>query len=84
MRVAIHSSARRHGVADEDVLHACEHAITWLEPSDDPRRYLLAGPDSASNLLELFVLGLDDVVLVIHAMSLRRSTAAQLFGPETS
>ncbi len=45
-------------------------------------RYLLAGPDRASNLLELVVLVLGGDELVIHAMGLRRSTAQELFGDE--
>ena len=52
----IHPSARRHQVPDEDISHACEHAIAWIELDDDPPRYLLAGPDRAGNLLELVVL----------------------------
>ena len=41
---------------DDDIRHAHEQALAWVELGDDPARYLLAGPDSASNLLELVVL----------------------------
>jgi len=79
--VEIHSSARRHGIGDDDIRHAHEHALAWVELDDDPARFLLAGPDSAGNLLELVVLSLPGPrVLVIHAMKLRRSTADELFG----
>ena len=81
-RVEIHESARRHGVAQEDIEHALAHAVAWAELGDDPPRYLLAGPDRASNLLELVVLVLGGDELVIHAMGLRRSTAQELFGDE--
>ncbi len=80
--VEIHDSARRHGVAGEDIEHAAAHSVTWVELGDDPRRYLLAGPDRAGNLLVLVVLDLGGEELVIHAMGLRRSTAQELFGAE--
>ena len=77
----IHSAARRHGIGDDDIRHALEQAVAWIELGDDPARFLLAGPDSAGNLLELVVLSLPGQrVLVIHAMKLRRSTADELFG----
>lgn len=80
----IHRSARRHRVADDDIRHAYEHAITWVELGDDPPRYLVAGVDRAGNVLELVVITLADDVLVIHAMTLRRSTQRELFGKEDS
>lgn len=42
----------------------------------------MAGPDRAGNVLELVVLAIDDRVLVIHAMALRRSTRQALFESE--
>jgi len=73
-RVEIHRSARRHQIPDADIEHAYEHAIAWAELGDDPPRYLVAGPDRAGNLLELVVLDVEDDVLLIHAMRLRRGT----------
>lgn len=79
--VEIHSSARRHGIGDDDISHALDQAVAWIELGDDPVRFLLAGADSAGNLLELVVLSLPrHPVLVIPAMKLRRSTADELFG----
>jgi hypothetical protein len=78
--VEIHPSARRHHIADDDINHAYEPSIAWVELSDDPPRYLVAGADRAGNLLELVVMAIDDGVLVIHAMALRRSTQQELFG----
>jgi hypothetical protein len=70
--VELHRSARKHGVADQDIVHAASLALAGyaLEDVDDePRRTLLLGPDRAGNLLELVVLELDDARrLVIHAM----------------
>ena len=74
-------SARRHGVEDDDIRHAHEQPLAWIQLDEDPDRFLLAGPDTAGNLLELVVLSVPGLrVLVIHAMKLRRSTADELFG----
>lgn len=79
----IHHSARRHRIADEDIEHAHERAVTWAELGDDPLRYLVVGPDRSGNLLELVVIQTAErVELVIHAMALRRSTERELFGRE--
>ena len=81
-RVDIHRSARRHHIADEDIAHPHEHAITWVELGDDPPHYLVVGPDRSGNLLELVVLKVRETELVIHAMALRRSTERELLGGE--
>ena len=52
----IHRSARRHQIPDDDISHAYEHAIAWVEIGEDPQRYLIAGADRAGNLLELVVI----------------------------
>ncbi len=68
----IHDSASRHGVADEDMLHAIEHSLVVDDLGEDPDRWLVLGPDAAGNLLELVVLitnGGDEVI--IHAMPMR-------------
>ncbi len=78
----IHRSARRHQIPDDDIAHAYEHPLAWVEVGDDPPRYLVAGADRAGNLLELVVLAVEDDVLVIHAMALRRSTREALFGDD--
>jgi len=81
--VEIHRSARRHHIHDDDIGHAYENAVAWTELGDDPPRYLVTGADRAGNLLELVVLDVEDGVLVIHAMKLRRSTQAELFGGDS-
>jgi hypothetical protein len=81
--VEIHDTARRHGVADADIEHAYEQAVTWIELGDDPPRYLVIGPDRAGNLLELVVIHTEGAVaLVIQSMPLRRSTQRGVFGDE--
>ncbi len=78
----IHRSARRHQIPDDDISHAYEHAIAWVEIGEDPQRYLIAGADRAGNLLELVVIELEIDLLVIHAMTLRPSTQREIFGGE--
>jgi hypothetical protein len=70
--VEIHPSARRHGIADDDILHAIEHSLVIDDLGDDPDRWLVIGPDRAANLLEIVVLiTADGDELIIHAMPLR-------------
>jgi hypothetical protein len=70
-------------VPDEDISHACEHVVVWIELDDDPPRYLAAGPDRAGNLLELVIFDAPEAVFVIHAMPLRPTTQRGLFGDES-
>jgi hypothetical protein len=82
MRVEIHQAARKHVVSDEDITHAYEHVLAWVEGGEDPTPYLVAGPDRAGNLLELVIVVTQTVELVIHAMKIRPPSQAQLFGGE--
>ena len=66
----IHPSARRHGIADEDIEHATKHAMAIDEQDDDTRLYL--GPSRAAELLEVVTIVRDDgSELAIHAMRMR-------------
>ncbi len=66
----IFRSARRHGIADEDIVHAVEHALAAGEQEDGKVLYL--GPDHAGNLLEVVAVVRDDgSEVVIHAMRMR-------------
>jgi len=69
--VEVHPSARRHGVADEDIIHAIEHPIATEDAGEDPDRWLLIGPDRAANLLEVVVAVINHEQIVIHAMPMR-------------
>jgi hypothetical protein len=68
--VEIHPSARKHGVADEEIYHAIAHAMAIDTQDDDTRLYL--GPARNAQLLEIVTLARDDgSELVIHAMPMR-------------
>lgn len=73
--VEVHRSARKHGVIEEDSVHAATYFLVAYRLSDGdegPVRELRLGPDSAGNLLETVVLLLDDESeLIIHAMRMR-------------
>ena len=52
----IHDAARKHGVAEQDILHAIDHALAIEDAGEDPDRWLHIGPDTAGNLLEVVVM----------------------------
>jgi hypothetical protein len=75
--VRITQSARKHGIADEDIIHAFFQSPAHFVPLDedsflvplDEDRFLVLGPDRAANILELILLIADDgTPVVIHAM----------------
>src|SRR5438309_322259 len=66
----IHPSARKHGIADEDIEHAATNAISIDDQEGDTRLYL--GPARNSDLLEVVTIVRDDgSELAIHAMRMR-------------
>jgi hypothetical protein len=68
--VDVHSSARKHGIADEDIEHAVENAMAIDDQDDDTRLYL--GPSRSAELLEVVTIVRDDgSELAIHAMPMR-------------
>jgi len=70
--VEIHESARKHGVADNDMEHAIDHALIIEDAGEDPDRWLVIGPDRAGNLLEVVLLmTVEGAQLAIHAMPMR-------------
>lgn len=70
----VHDSARKHGIAPQNAIHAGEHAVFVSDLDDDsPARQLRLGFDSTGRLLEVVVLRFDSGnELVIHAMKARR------------
>jgi len=71
--VEIHGSAHRHGVPEDDMLHAVEHSLVVDDLGDDPDRWLVLGPDTAGNLLEVVVLiSTEGDEMIIHAMPMRQ------------
>jgi GNAT superfamily N-acetyltransferase len=68
--VEIHPSARKHGIADEDIEHAINNAMAIDDQEDDIRLYL--GPARNADLLEVgTIIRADGTELAIHAMRLR-------------
>jgi hypothetical protein len=68
--VEIHPSARKHAIADEDIEHAAEHAMTIENQDEDTRLYL--GPSRSAALLEVVTIVRDDgSEIAIHTMSMR-------------
>ena len=68
----IYPSARKHGVTDDDIEHAVQHAMVAAEQDDGKVLYL--GADRAGNLLEVVSVARDDgTEVVIHAMPMRRT-----------
>lgn len=68
MEPVIAESARKHGVADEDILHAFRNPIR-LWPVDEGMT-MFVGPDRAAGLLEVGVVSAATPVIV-HAMVAR-------------
>lgn len=70
VEVQIADSARKHGVLDEDILHALRNPLRVIA---GPARNLIIAADRSGRLLEVVVLDDDpaEEPVVIHAMSLR-------------
>ena len=66
----VHPSARKHGIADDDMQHAAENAMAIEDQDDDTRLYL--GPDRNAEFFEVVTIVRDDgSELAIHAMPMR-------------
>lgn len=62
--------ARKHGVDDEDMLHAARNALYRVRQDDEV--VMLIGPARDGSPLELGILGhFTDDPVIIHAMALR-------------
>ncbi|MEX0868314.1 MAG: hypothetical protein WD011_01450 [Nitriliruptoraceae bacterium] len=66
--IVLHSAAR-HGVADEDALHAWAFATAAYDLDEGMIMYI--GPDRAGNLLEIGVAGWHNELAIVHAMRAR-------------
>lgn len=69
--VDIEASARKHGVPEEDMLHALRHHWRAFE-TDDPAVTMFIGPSRAAEPLEVGVVSDEEGTAVIHAMRTRR------------
>lgn len=65
-------SARKHGIGDDDIVHAFDEAIRYVEYEyDGEERLLIIGPDTAGRLLELVAVPAGEPTRIIHADRLR-------------
>ena len=63
LTVQILDSARKHGVLDDDILHAWENAIRYVEYEyDGEERLLVIGADQHGRLLELVAVPSDEPI----------------------
>jgi hypothetical protein len=63
------ASARKHGVADEDILHAYRNPIRVFERDD---LTMLIGPDAAGRPLEVGTATAEGIEFIVHAMPARQ------------
>lgn len=66
----IEPSARKHGVADDDMIHAFRTHWKAYE-TDDPGVTMFIGPTRSGDPLEVGVVIDDDGAAIIHAMRAR-------------
>lgn len=65
----IAASARKHGIHDNDMLHAFDHPI-FVNDLDDGF-VMFVGADTTGDLLEIGVIDSTDGPIIIHAMAAR-------------
>lgn len=68
--VDIEASARKHGVTEDDMLHALRNHWRAFE-TDDPAVTMFIGPSTTTEPLEVGVVTDGDGTAVIHAMPAR-------------
>ena len=68
MDPVILASARKHGVADDDMLHAYRNPIRVFEFDE---LTMLIGPDTAGRLLEVGTAAAEGIEFIVHAMPAR-------------
>ena len=68
MDPTILASARKHGVTDDDMLHAYHHPVRVFEAQG---LVMLIGADRSGRLLEIGVASTEGLDLVVHAMPAR-------------
>ncbi|WP_151082977.1 hypothetical protein [Nocardioides cynanchi] len=68
----IRDSAHRHDVTNQDILHAWENALRYIEYEyEGEDRLLVIGPDTHGNILELVAVPVAEPARIIHADQLR-------------
>lgn len=61
-------SARKHGISDEDMMHAFRNRIRERRLEE---KFLVVGPDNCGNLLELIYKVTEESIVIFHAMKVR-------------
>ena len=64
------ASARKHGLADDDILHAFNHPISYEDLDDG--LVMIIGPTRSAHLIELGFIDTDHGPVIVHAMTARR------------
>ena len=74
MRIEILSTARKHGVTDEDIRHVLRNAIFNYPDQGDHELTMAVGPArNGVTMLEIgYLMSEDGLLVVIHAMQARR------------
>jgi hypothetical protein len=62
------ASARKHGIGDENMLHAYRNPIRVFERGD---LTMLIGPAQSATLLEIGVVHAEGIEFIVHAMGAR-------------
>lgn len=68
MDPVIVASARRHGVEDDDMLHAYRNPVRVFRLDD---LVMLIGADRTGRLVEVGVVSAEGIELIVHAMPAR-------------
>ena len=72
--IRIATSARKHGVSEDEIRHALDHMIRYREQEyHGELRILVIGADSTGRLIVVVLVPADAPALVIHADILRPS-----------
>ncbi len=80
----IFESAYRHGLTDDEILHAWNNALGFYDINTDhePTKSLCIGPDLSGSLLEILHLQFTDHDVIIHAIPLRPVFRTYLTGEQ--
>lgn len=62
------ASARKHGITDEDILHAYRNPIRVFQMDD---LVMLIGGDESGRMLEIGVAAAEGIEFIIHAIAAR-------------
>ena len=68
MDPVIVASARKHGVSDDDMLHAYRNPIRVFELDD---HVMLIGGDESGRMLEIGIAAAEGIEFIVHAMPAR-------------